>query len=84
MKYFKFGNTSYNTICFGILITSFILVLGYFSKYSGLDMNSTSIDTFVYYVSDIYNRYLKVIVVFLFLKFVCEFLFHVLKNTSKQ
>ena len=77
----KFGSFSDNTICTVIFITSLLIIfrLKYFNSL-GISIESTYFEKFIFNFSVYYGRYLEPIVILVWLKFVCEFLFKLLKR----
>lgn len=80
-RIFGFGSFSNNTICMGIFITSFLIIFRflYFNSF-GISIVSTNTEKFIYYILYYYVRYFEPIIILIWLKFVCEFLFKLLKR----
>lgn len=80
-RIFKFGSFSDNSICTAIFVTSLLIIfrLNYFNSFS-ISIESTDVEKFIFNFSIYYVRYLEPIVILLWLKFVCEFLFKLIKR----
>ena len=77
----KFGSFSDNSICMVIFITSFILIYRYlYIRGFGFSPMSTDSQRFKFYAYIYYIQYFEPIVILIWLKFVCEFLFNLLKR----
>lgn len=80
-RIFRFGSLSENTICTGIFITSFLIVFRFLYFWRiGISINSSNAEKTIFYVMINYINYLEPIVIITWLKFVCEFLFKLLKR----
>lgn len=80
-RIFRFGSLSENTICTGIFITSFLILFRFLYYWSiGMTIYSSNAEKTIYYVMVSYVKYLEPIVIITWLKFVCEFLFKLLKR----
>lgn len=82
-RIFCFGSFSDNSICKGIFITSFLILFRfiYFSSFS-ISIKDANIKKFIFNILVCYIRYLEPIVIITWLKFVCEFLFKILKRNE--
>lgn len=80
-RLFKFGEFSDNSICVGIFITSFLIIFRflYFTRLS-MSIYDSDIKIFITKIMFFYVGYLEPVVVVVWLKFVCEFLFKLLKR----
>jgi hypothetical protein len=76
-----FGFFSNDIICKGIFITSFLILLRiiYFNSF-GISINDTNAEKLIFYSLNFYVRFLEPIVLLIWLKFVCEFLYKCLKR----
>lgn len=80
-RIFRFGSFSDNSICMGIFITSVLIIYRfvYFSRLA-ISIESTSAQIFIFNVLNNYVKYFEPIVLFIWIKFICEFLFKLLKR----
>ncbi|NMB27045.1 MAG: hypothetical protein GX987_03190 [Tissierellia bacterium] len=80
-RLFKFGEFSGDSICKGIFITSFLLLFRmlYFTRV-GMSIYDSNIKIFITKIIFFYVGYLEPIVVIIWLKFICEFLFKLLNR----
>lgn len=82
-KIFKFGLFSDESVCMGILITSFLVIFRwtYFGSYN-LSVEDVNAKKYLIYTLNYYVRYFEPIVILIWLKFVCEFLYKLLKRNK--
>lgn len=80
-RIFGFGSLSDNSICSGIFITSVLIIFRfiYFSSF-GISIVSSSAQIFIFNILSNYVRYLEPIILLILIKFICEFLFRLLKR----
>jgi uncharacterized membrane protein len=81
-RLFKFGLISDNSVCLGLFITS-VLILFRFMYFKGsfvLSAESTSAEMFKFYTYIYYIGYVEPIIILIWLKLVCEFLFKLIKR----
>ena len=77
----RFGSFSDNSICTVIFITSLILVFRYlYIRGVGISPMSSDSQRFMFYAYIYYVQYFEPIIILIWLKFVCEFLFNLLKR----
>lgn len=76
-----FGSISDKSMCMGIFITSFLIIFRfiYFRSF-GISIYSTNVQRFIFYVLHYYVRFFEPIVILIWLKLFCEFLFKLLKR----
>lgn len=80
-KFIKFGLLSPKTVVKGIFLTSFLQIfLFFFYKYRGFTVTITSTwsQILAYKIYVVYHLYLQPIVIIIWLKFVCDFLYRVM------
>lgn len=80
-RIFGFGSYSANFICNGIFITSILIIFRfiYFSRF-GISIESTGVEVLTYTILNYYIRFFEPIVILIWIKFVCEFLYSLLKS----
>lgn len=80
-KIFGFGSFSDNSVCMGIFITSFLVIFRfiYFNSF-GISIESTNFDKFIFNVLVYYVRFFEPMIILIWLKLVCEYLFKLLKR----
>ena len=76
-----FGNLSNHCVCKGIFFTSLLIALRfiYISRFN-ISINSTSTEMFIFRIFVFYIKYLEPVIILIWLKFICEFLFKVLEG----
>lgn len=84
-RLFKFGELSGDSICKGIFITSLLILFRflYFNRIS-ISVHDSNIKMFFANIGFFYIRYLEPIVILIWLKFICEFLFNLLQKEHSK
>lgn len=77
----KFGSFSDDFICTAIFISSLLIIfrLKFFNNLS-ISIESTDMEKLIFNFLIYYERYLEPIILLVWLKFLCEFLFKLLKR----
>lgn len=77
----RFGSFSDNSICMGIFITSILIIFRfiYFSRF-GISIESSNTQILIFNILSSYIRYIEPIVLLIWIKFICEFIFKLLKR----
>lgn len=80
-RIFRFGSFSNETICGFILITSILIVFRcmYYSRFS-VSIDDSVFKQFVFQGFMFYTKFLLPIVVVIWLKFICEFIYRMMES----
>ena len=80
-RIFGFGTFSDDNICIGIFITSFLIIfrLIYLSQFN-ISVNDSNAKMIIFNMYCFYIKFLEPIVIFICLKFICEFIYKCLKK----
>lgn len=80
-KLLGFGSFSDNSVCMGLFITSFLILFRFLYFWSiGISIYSSSAEKIIYNLMINYVRFFEPIVILIWLKLVCEYLFKLLKR----
>lgn len=80
-KLLGFGSFSDNSVCMGLFITSFLILFRFLYFWTiGISIYSSNVETIIYNIMDNYIRFFEPMVILIWLKLVCEYLFKLLKR----
>ena len=80
-KILRFGSFSDDSVCMGIFITSFLILFRFLYFWSiGVSIYSSNAEKIIYNVMVNYVDFFEPIVILIWLRLVCEYLFKLLKR----